>query len=64
MHIIFECLIPHILLNNFFYAGGFSMGGAMALHLAFKRFREVAGVFAISSFLNQGSAVYKVGYLI
>ncbi|XP_064600773.1 lysophospholipase-like protein 1 [Liolophura sinensis] len=40
--------------------GGFSMGGAMALHLAFRRFREVAGVFALSGFLNQDSAVYKL----
>ncbi|OWF50351.1 lysophospholipase-like protein 1 isoform X2 [Mizuhopecten yessoensis] len=39
--------------------GGFSMGGAMALHLTYRFHRDVAGVFALSSFLNNGSAVYK-----
>lgn len=39
--------------------GGFSMGGAMALHLAYRYHRDVAGVFALSAFLNKGSAVYK-----
>jgi len=39
--------------------GGFSMGGAMALHLACRDHPEVAGVFALSSFLNKGSVVYK-----
>lgn len=40
--------------------GGFSMGGAMAMHLAFRFVPEVAGVFALSSFLNDNSATYKV----
>ncbi|XP_061114019.1 lysophospholipase-like protein 1 isoform X2 [Conger conger] len=39
--------------------GGFSMGGAMALHLAYRNHPEVAGVFALSSFLNKGSVVYQ-----
>ncbi|XP_036058911.1 lysophospholipase-like protein 1 isoform X2 [Onychomys torridus] len=39
--------------------GGFSMGGCMALHLAYRNHRDVAGVFALSSFLNKESAVYK-----
>ncbi|XP_060063097.1 lysophospholipase-like protein 1 [Ylistrum balloti] len=39
--------------------GGFSMGGAMALHLSYRFHRDVAGVFALSSFLNNGSAVFK-----
>ncbi|XP_069116916.1 lysophospholipase-like protein 1 isoform X2 [Argopecten irradians] len=39
--------------------GGFSMGGAMALHLAYRFHRDVAGVFALSSFINNGSALYK-----
>ncbi|KAK2854700.1 hypothetical protein Q7C36_006569 [Tachysurus vachellii] len=39
--------------------GGFSMGGAMALHLACRYHQDVAGVFAMSSFLNKGSVVYQ-----
>ncbi|XP_075060365.1 lysophospholipase-like protein 1 isoform X2 [Mixophyes fleayi] len=39
--------------------GGFSMGGAMAMHLAYRYHRDVAGVFALSSFLNDDSVVYK-----
>ncbi|XP_033733797.1 lysophospholipase-like protein 1 [Pecten maximus] len=39
--------------------GGFSMGGAMALHLAYRFNRDVAGVFALSSFINNGSALFK-----
>lgn len=36
------------------------MGGGMALHLAYRHHQEVAGVFALSSFLNKNSAVYQV----
>ncbi|KAG8584413.1 hypothetical protein GDO81_008822 [Engystomops pustulosus] len=43
----------------FFPPGGFSMGGAMAMHLAYRYHRDVAGVFALSSFLNENSVVYK-----
>ncbi|KAH0510488.1 Lysophospholipase-like protein 1 [Microtus ochrogaster] len=39
--------------------GGFSMGGCMAMHLAYRNHRDVAGVFALSSFLNKDSAIYK-----
>ncbi|XP_053568482.1 lysophospholipase-like protein 1 [Bombina bombina] len=39
--------------------GGFSMGGAMAMHLAYRHHKEIAGVFALSSFLNKSSAVYQ-----
>nr|XP_046171162.1 lysophospholipase-like protein 1 isoform X1 [Oncorhynchus gorbuscha] len=39
--------------------GGFSMGGAMALHLACRYHPDVAGVFALSSFLNKYSVVYQ-----
>ncbi|XP_003474277.1 lysophospholipase-like protein 1 [Cavia porcellus] len=39
--------------------GGFSMGGCMAMHLAYRNHRDVAGVFALSSFLNKASAVYQ-----
>ncbi|XP_020779307.2 lysophospholipase-like protein 1 [Boleophthalmus pectinirostris] len=40
--------------------GGFSMGGAMALHLACRFHPDVAGVFALSSFLNKDSVAYRV----
>jgi phospholipase/carboxylesterase len=36
------------------------MGGCMAMHLAYRKHRDVAGVFALSSFLNKASAVYQV----
>eukprot|EP00105_Crassostrea_gigas_P011445 XP_011427114.1 PREDICTED: lysophospholipase-like protein 1 [Crassostrea gigas] len=39
--------------------GGFSMGGGMAFHMAYRYQREVAGCFALSSFLNNESVVYK-----
>lgn len=38
--------------------GGFSMGGALALHLGYRYLPEIAGVFALSSFLNDGTEVY------
>lgn len=36
------------------------MGGAMAMHLAYRFHPQVAGVFALSSFLNKNSVVYQV----
>ncbi|KYO43578.1 lysophospholipase-like protein 1 [Alligator mississippiensis] len=39
--------------------GGFSMGGCMAMHLAYRYHQDVAGVFALSSFLNKTSLVYQ-----
>ncbi|KAM6467611.1 lysophospholipase-like protein 1 [Liasis olivaceus] len=45
--------------KNRILLGGFSMGGSMALHLAYRYHQEVAGVFALSSFLNKNSAVYQ-----
>ncbi|XP_059608411.1 lysophospholipase-like protein 1 [Phlebotomus argentipes] len=38
--------------------GGFSMGGALAMHTGFHINQSLAGVFAISAFLNKGSVVY------
>lgn len=37
------------------------MGGGMAMHLAYRYHQDVAGVFALSSFLSKTSAVYQVG---
>ncbi|XP_018427487.1 PREDICTED: lysophospholipase-like protein 1 [Nanorana parkeri] len=45
--------------KNRILLGGFSMGGAMSMHLAYRYHRDVAGVFALSSFLNENSVVYK-----
>ncbi|XP_066254939.1 lysophospholipase-like protein 1 [Euwallacea similis] len=39
--------------------GGFSMGGALALHSAFRYAPGLGAVFALSSFLNKNSAVYS-----
>lgn len=38
--------------------GGFSMGGALALHTGYHLNQDLAGVFAMSSFLNNNSIVY------
>uniref|UniRef100_A0A182NCW8 palmitoyl-protein hydrolase n=1 Tax=Anopheles dirus TaxID=7168 RepID=A0A182NCW8_9DIPT len=43
---------------NRIVVGGFSMGGALALHAGYHLNRDLGGVFAISSFLNTGSIVY------
>ena len=40
--------------------GGFSQGGTLALHLAYRFYPEVAGCFALSSFLPSDSGVYDV----
>ncbi|TDG44258.1 hypothetical protein AWZ03_009318 [Drosophila navojoa] len=39
--------------------GGFSMGGALALHTGYRLNTDVAGVFAHSAFLNRKSVVYE-----
>ncbi|KAJ8952970.1 hypothetical protein NQ314_007446 [Rhamnusium bicolor] len=39
--------------------GGFSMGGALALHTAYHFKPGLAGVFTLSSFLNNNSAIFK-----
>jgi len=39
--------------------GGFSMGGCLALHLAYRYRTAVAGCFTMSSFLNKGSIIYE-----
>ncbi|KAM8814937.1 lysophospholipase-like protein 1 [Rhynchonycteris naso] len=45
--------------KNRILVGGFSMGGCMAMHLAYRSYQDMAGVFALSSFLNKTSAVYQ-----
>ncbi|XP_064540848.1 lysophospholipase-like protein 1 [Drosophila montana] len=47
--------IPH----SRIIVGGFSMGGALALHTGYHVTRNLAGVFAHSSFLNRKSVVYE-----
>lgn len=44
---------------NRIVVGGFSMGGALALHTAFRFTPGLGGVFTLSSFLNHGSMVYE-----
>lgn len=44
---------------NRIMVGGFSMGGALALHIAYHLYPQLAGVFACSSFLNDNSIVYE-----
>lgn len=39
--------------------GGFSMGGALSLHIGYHLRRDIGGVFACSSFLNKDSIVYE-----
>ncbi|XP_058790137.1 lysophospholipase-like protein 1 [Phymastichus coffea] len=39
--------------------GGFSMGGCLALHLAYRYQRSIAGCLAMSAFLNNESSVYE-----
>ncbi|CAH2234929.1 lysophospholipase-like protein 1 [Pararge aegeria] len=45
--------------NTRIIVGGFSMGGALALHTAYRWEPTLAGVFAFSSFLNDNSIVYQ-----
>nr|XP_054759659.1 lysophospholipase-like protein 1 [Lytechinus pictus] len=45
--------------RNKIIVGGFSMGGCLALHVAYRFQQEIAGVFALSSFLNDNSKVYQ-----
>ncbi|XP_029891501.1 lysophospholipase-like protein 1 isoform X2 [Aquila chrysaetos chrysaetos] len=45
--------------KNRILIGGFSMGGGMAMHLAYRFHQDLAGVFALSSFLNKDSSVYQ-----
>ncbi|XP_065224032.1 lysophospholipase-like protein 1 [Planococcus citri] len=39
--------------------GGFSMGGEMALHIAYRYMQNLTGVFAISAFLRENSEVLE-----
>ncbi|XP_030854295.1 lysophospholipase-like protein 1 [Strongylocentrotus purpuratus] len=45
--------------RNKIIVGGFSMGGCLALHVAYRFQRELGGVFALSAFLNNNSKVYQ-----
>lgn len=63
-YILFQITVILMLLTSEFLLllGGFSMGGSMAMHLAYRNHQDVAGVFALSSFLNKTSAVYQVSF--
>lgn len=45
--------------SNRIIVGGFSMGGSLAFQTAYRWDRNLAGIFAFSSFLNNNSVVYK-----
>ncbi|XP_015126651.1 lysophospholipase-like protein 1 [Diachasma alloeum] len=45
--------------ENRIVVGGFSMGGALAMHFAYRFKRSLAGCVAMSSFLNDNSVVYE-----
>lgn len=36
------------------------MGGALAMHVGFRKMWQVAAVFALSSFLSHTSSIYQV----
>ncbi|XP_075921252.1 lysophospholipase-like protein 1 isoform X1 [Petromyzon marinus] len=55
---VIEKVVQSGISKNRIVIGGFSMGGAMAMLLTYRFHRDVAGVFALSSFLNKGSSVY------
>ncbi|XP_041352716.1 lysophospholipase-like protein 1 [Gigantopelta aegis] len=57
-HLI-EAEVKNGIPKNRIVIGGFSMGGCLALHLAYRFHKEIAGVFALSSFLQTESSVYK-----
>lgn len=40
--------------------GGFSMGGTLSMHLAYRYKTSLAGCVVASSFLNDNSLVYEV----
>lgn len=44
---------------NRIIVGGFSMGGALALHTGYHLHCDLAGIFACSSFLNRDSIIYE-----
>ncbi|XP_068618787.1 lysophospholipase-like protein 1 [Battus philenor] len=45
--------------TNRIIVGGFSMGGALSFYTGYKWEKDLAGVFAFSSFLNNKSVVYQ-----
>lgn len=45
---------------NRIIVGGFSMGGALSMYLAYRYKTSLAGCVAASSFLNDNSIVYEV----
>ncbi|KAJ9591569.1 hypothetical protein L9F63_001923 [Diploptera punctata] len=46
--------------ENRIIVGGFSMGGALAMHIGFRHMPRIAGIFALSSFLSYTSSIYKL----
>ncbi|XP_064554458.1 lysophospholipase-like protein 1 [Drosophila montana] len=59
VHQLIQNEIDHGIPLNRIIVGGFSMGGALALHTCYHLYTGMAGVFAHSSFLNRQSVVYE-----
>lgn len=63
--IIIGTYVNFFLIHSIFYCiklcfiGGFSMGGSLALQEAFRFCPGLAGVFSMSSFLNNNTLLYK-----
>lgn len=38
--------------------GGFSMGGALSFHVGYRFLPQLAGIFALSAFVNDGSVIF------
>lgn len=56
---IIKSEISHGISPDRIIVGGFSMGGALALHTAYRYYPQTKGVFALSSFLNNESEIYS-----
>nr|WCC58208.1 carboxylesterase [Pharsalia antennata] len=59
MKILINKIVESGVSLNRIVIGGFSMGGALALHTAYHFNPGLAGVFTLSSFLNNNSAVFS-----
>jgi len=55
-----QCVCGYCEFERTVISGGFSMGGALALQFGYRFCTDLAGVFALSSFLNENSSVYEV----
>lgn len=57
---VMEAEVRHGIPRHRILIGGFSMGGTMALHVAYRFQRALAGVFCLGGYLSSTSPVYEV----